>query len=152
LDYERLVRTYEEVFGAANVVVLPFELLRDPDSVFAATIAELVGMALDDVKASLRRNLDNQRMSRRHLYALYLQGLLPKGTNLALSGRRLLPESVYAMIRDFVTAGGRLQSPDLPEGWLAWITEQCGPGNAAIEARRNIPLKALGYPAEFRTE
>jgi len=152
LNYEPLVRTYEEVFGTDNVVVLPFELLRDPDSLFAATIADLVGMAPEDVKASLARNVDNQRMSRRHLRALYLQALLPKGTNLALAGRRLLPDPVYAGIRNFVTAGRRMQSPDLPEGWLARIAKQCAPGNAAIEARRRIPLKALGYPAELRAE
>jgi hypothetical protein len=145
LNYEPLVATYEDYFGAENVVVLPFELMKDENSKFSATLAELLNMPLAAVQSSLK-SVDNQRMSHRHLLALHVQDRLPKGTNLALIGRRLLPSSMYEPIRRFVTSGSRVPSPGLPGGWEDRVAAICARGNAAIEARKAVPLRALGYP------
>jgi hypothetical protein len=150
LDYEPLVRTYEEFFGVENVIVLPFELMRDKNSLFPASLADLLQMALPAVQMTLNRNIDNQRMSRRHLFALHLQDSLLHGTNLSLLGRRLLPSPIYEPIRRFVTGGARKSGPDFPDGWLARVTEMCARGNAELEARKKIPLRTLGYPVEDR--
>lgn len=42
LDYDEIVRTYQDVFGRERVVVLPFELLVDAPHEFLAEIARLV--------------------------------------------------------------------------------------------------------------
>jgi hypothetical protein len=146
LDYERLVRTYEDIFGPENVVVLPFELINDENSIFAATLAELLHMPLSAVQESLRRNVANPRMSQRHLLAVYIQDYLPKGTNLALLGRRWMPRSLYEWVRRFVVGGRRVDSPDLPENWSTRIFELCAHGNTKLAERKNLPLRALGYP------
>src|SRR3954469_23917647 len=52
LNYEPLVRAYDKIFGPDNVVVLPFELIRDEGSIFHRRLAELLGLPLSDIQAS----------------------------------------------------------------------------------------------------
>lgn len=146
LNYEPLVRAYEDAFGADNVIVVAFEEIKDEGSAFFRVLADLLNMAVADVTACFRRNFENQRMSGRQLMALRIQDRLPKGTNLAQLGRRLLPASVYEPARRFVTGGGRVASPQLPDRWQRRIAAACAEGNAQLAARKNIPLAALGYP------
>lgn len=150
LDYDRLVRIYEEMFGAEHVVVLPFEWISDENAAFAATLADLLRMPLLSVQTSLKMNVANPRMSHRHLFAIYLQNCLPKGANLALMGRRWMPQPLYDLVRGFIVSGRRVESPVLPDGWTARIAALCATGNAALAARRNLPLGALGYPVTMQ--
>jgi hypothetical protein len=146
LDYDALVRLYEDVFGAENVVVLPFEQIADENSPFVPTISALLEMPAAEVRACLKTNVENQRMSGRHLLALRFQDRLPGETNLARLGRRLLPLSLYAAARRFVVGGRRISSPALPERWRAEVAAVCGESNARLAKRRVLPLAELGYP------
>jgi hypothetical protein len=146
LNYEPLVRVYEDVFGADNVVVVPFEQIKDESSAFFQVLAELLDMSPADVNACFQTNLDNQRMSGRQLLALHIQDRLPSGTNLARLGRRVLPPAVYEPARRFVTGGRRVTSPQFSDHWQARIAATCAQGNARLASRKNIPLAALGYP------
>lgn len=146
LNYEPLVRAYEDVFGFENVVVLPSEIMHDENSIYPKRLAELLRMPLPAVQDSLKRNVTDQRVSRRHVLAHRVQDILPVDVNLASLGRRLLPQSLYAVIRRFVTGGGRVDPPALPEGWRKRIAALCAEGNTQLEARRNLPLRSLGYP------
>lgn len=146
LDYEPLVRAYDEFFGPDNVVVLPFELISDENSVFHTRLAEMLQLPLADVHACFRQNVDNRRMSKRHLLALYVQGSMPTGTNLATLGRRLLPTPLYQQVRSIVVGGKRLEAPQLSERWCSRVAAACARGNARLEARTGLPLGALGYP------
>ena len=146
LNYEPLLRAYDEVFGPDNVVVLPFELIRDRESVFYSRISELLDLPIGEVQDCFRKNIDNQRMSERHLLALRLQNRMAAGTNLAMLGRRILPKPLYRKIRDVVVGGRRVEAPSLPERWRARVAAACAPGNSEIEARIGIPLGGLGYP------
>ncbi len=146
LDYELLVRMYEDVFGFDNLVVLPSELMHEDNSIFQNRIAELLHMPLQAIREVLRRNVTDQRVSRRHVFAHRVQDLLLKDKNLALLGRRLLPRLVYDPIRRFVVGGPRVEAPALPERWRQRITELCAESNTRLESRLNLPLRALGYP------
>jgi hypothetical protein len=146
LNYEPLVRIYEDVFGADNVVVVPFEQIKDEGSAFFRVLADLLDMSPADVNACFQTNVDNQRMSGRQLLALHIQDRLPSGTNLARLGRRVLPPAVYEPARRFVTGGRRVTSPQFSDRWQARIAATCAQGNARLALRKNIPLAALGYP------
>ncbi len=146
LNYDELVRLYEDVFGADNVVILPFEQIKDESSPFAPTLAALLDMPAAEVRACLEANVENQRMSGRHLLALRLQDRLPSGTNLARLGRRLMPPSLYEPAHRFVAGGRRVASPALPDRWRTRIAAMCGESNARLAARKALPLAALGYP------
>lgn len=52
--YDRLASLYAELFGAANVLALPQELLRDNESAFLRAIGDLVGTA--HIEAPLRKH------------------------------------------------------------------------------------------------
>ncbi len=145
LNYEPLVRTYEEFFGPGNVVVIPFEFIRDENSAFFTRLAEMLHLPLADVQACLLQNADNRRMSERHLLALRIQAAMPAGTNLAMLGRRLLPMALYQRFRKMVVGGQPLEAT-LSERWRARIAAACARGNAQLEARTGLPLGALGYP------
>jgi hypothetical protein len=43
-DYDRLIRTYVEAFGAENVLVMPYELLRDDAAAFTRILAARLGI------------------------------------------------------------------------------------------------------------
>ncbi|MEA2978774.1 MAG: hypothetical protein QOF09_597 [Alphaproteobacteria bacterium] len=148
LNYEPLMRAYDEVFGPDNVVVLPFELIRDQNSIFYSRIAELLDVPIDEVQSCVRHNSDNQRMSERQLLALRLQNRMSAGTNLAMLGRRILPMPLYRKIRGVVVGGRRVEAPPLPERWHVRVAAACAPGNSKIEARIGIPLGGLGYPVQ----
>jgi hypothetical protein len=146
LDYEPLIQTYEEVFGADNLVVLPSELMHEENSLFQRNLASLLHIPLPEIVETLRVNVTDQRISRRHVLAHRIQDMLPPGTNLALLGRRLLPQPIYEPIRRFIEGGSRLGAPELPDEWRQRIAKMCGASNARLEARRKLPLAALGYP------
>jgi hypothetical protein len=146
LDYDGLVRTYEDLFGSDNVVVLPFEWIAQKPTVFARALNELLGMTVDDIEAQLAGSRENIRLSERHQAALAVQNLLPSGTNLALIGRRILPLPLYRRVRDFTTSGRRIAVPELSGEWPARLAALCGEGNTALARRRQLPLATLGYP------
>jgi hypothetical protein len=146
LDYEQLVRTYEELFGSENVIVLPLELIKDKNSLFTSVLGELFHMPAARVRALMDGNVANARLSRRHMFAVQVQNLLPNGTNLALLGRRFMPGPLYDRVRGFVVSGQRVESPEVPEKWRARIFDMCARGNAELQKRKNLPLAELGYP------
>ncbi|HEX8432034.1 MAG TPA: hypothetical protein VF625_12125, partial [Longimicrobium sp.] len=49
-DYDYLIGLYVEAFGAENVIVLPYELLRDDEPRFRATLEARLGVSPVDVR------------------------------------------------------------------------------------------------------
>ncbi len=148
LDYDRLVRTYEDIFGAENVVVLPSELMHDVDSFYASGLAALLQIPLATVQDALRRNVADQSVSCRHVWVHRLQHALPVKINLASAGRRFLPAFIYYAVRRFVSGGRRVAAAEVPQQWHTKIAAICAAGNAQLERRKELPLRALGYPVE----
>jgi hypothetical protein len=146
LNYDRLVRAYEEIFGSDNVLVVPFEQIKDKDSACFRVLAGLLNTPFAEVQACFTANVDNQRMSNRHLLTLHIQSRLPSGTNLAELGQGLLPQAVYEWTRRLVTGGRRVPSPELPERWQKRVAAACAQGNVRLATSKNIPLAALSYP------
>ena len=146
LNYEPLVRLYCSVFGSENVVVLPSELAHDEASNFARDVAGLLGVSVDSVRESLRINRTDQRVSRRVLMIHRLESVLPAGTNLALTGRGVLPATLYERIKRYAGRGAPLGAPPLSQEWQRRITEICGQGNLMLERATGLPLRNLGYP------
>jgi hypothetical protein len=44
LDYDAVVELYEDAFGAENVIVLPYELMRDDPATFAGAVESRLGL------------------------------------------------------------------------------------------------------------
>jgi hypothetical protein len=148
LDYDRLVGTYQEIFGPENVVVLPSELMHDAGSLYATGLAALLQIPLATVQEALAGNVTDQRVSQRHILVHRLQHALPGKPNLAMLGRRSLPELIYNAARRFVTGGQRIEAAEVPAHWQRKIASLCAAGNTRLEKRKNLPLGALGYPVQ----
>lgn len=148
LDYDTLVRTYEEIFGAENVVVLPSELMHETDSLYASALATLLEIPLGTVQNALRRNFTDQSVSRRHILVHRLQHALPGKANLAMLGRRILPRFIYDAFRHFVSGGKRIAAAEVPGHWKTKLQVLCAAGNTRLGRRKNLSLQALGYPVE----
>ncbi len=145
LNYEPLVRTYDDVFGREDVVVLPFELIQDEGGFWVQKLSDLLHMQRPVVAECLDERLYNPRQSQRYSAVLRLQSLFG-GANLALLGRRLMPQFIYEPARRFVTGGRLITPPEFSERWAKRIFDLCAQGNAQLEARIGLPLGALGYP------
>jgi hypothetical protein len=68
--YDRLIRTYQQLFGDDRVLVLPYELLRTEPQLFVGSIAEFAGVDLlqdylDNLPIDARPNLASSRAATR---------------------------------------------------------------------------------------
>lgn len=148
LDYDRLVRAYEDVFGAENVIVILSEEMHIRGSHYFQALEDCLGLPGDVLWDQLEQSQGDQRLSSRHLLMLKLQNLLPEGTNLATVGRRVFPSFLYEPIKKFSTGGKRTEPPQLTQHWREIITAFSSPGNKSLAARRHLPLKDYGYPGK----
>lgn len=146
LDYDALVRAYEQLFGEENVIVLAYEGFRGRDMRSLQMLGDLVGMGADEVLNRLSSTTDNRRMSQRHRFVVAVQSRLTAGTNFAGLGRRILPFSLYQILRNIVISGRPVADPVLPGPWVECIQHRYGTGNAALASRKSLPLQMWGYP------
>lgn len=63
IDYHQLIYTYTETFGTHNLLVLPYELLRDDAAHFLRHITDFLDVAPFDTAAIKDKPVKNQRIS-----------------------------------------------------------------------------------------
>ena len=152
-DYDFLIGLYAEAFGAENVLVVPYELLRDDQSKFLAVLESRLGVSHSEVElgrvnpsltpeelywypvisravSSAAARLGQSRRER--VYAWYVRRTLDNKLRLLVS--------VLARLRP----GRRINVADFPEEILAYCV-----GRA--ERLRDDPLYAP-YAAEYLWE
>jgi len=166
LDLDRIVATYENLFGAENVLTIPFELLKDEPSNFIEAITDFgnlrlksdVSMAVENRGLSLAgyaaaRILNwtcfFERKSGQHA----LTWLVSRGTK-SRNWRRVQRVVTTAnaaqkrFIRYIVLKSNRLsrQSPRaLSSGQVERIMRYHAASNRALSERRGLALYRYGY-------
>jgi len=148
LDYNALVGVYEEIFGSGNTLVLLMEEIYDYRTGFFHQLQDIFGIPAQDIYWCLSRGRDNERMSIRHALLIKLQSQLPKGSNVAFMGRRMMPLRIYDRIRQWVVSGRRISTPDMPPEWEAEIYRRCAYSNTILAEKKGLPLKHYGYPCD----
>ncbi|HEX8131726.1 MAG TPA: sulfotransferase [Pyrinomonadaceae bacterium] len=83
-DYDYLLRLYGEAFGTDNLIVLPYELLRDDQNKFLAVIEEKLGLAHVEIKLGRV----NPSLSPEELYWYPLMSRAVSAAARQLGGRR----------------------------------------------------------------
>jgi len=142
--YDEVVSLYEDLFGAASVLVLPFELLRQDPAAFIDSICNFaeLGRPAADV-ATLKRNM---RLGKRFI-------ALRKAAGTVMSGQRLLslwlslPYNVRQSIKT-IGARGRPYEPELTSRDIELLRRAFGASNGRLSARRALDLPAFGYETE----
>jgi hypothetical protein len=141
LDYAQRFESFEAVFGADNVFVLPQELLKANDTSAAARLAMLLNLDEKDVLTRLRAARPrNTRRSRRELVFNRMRARVAPNTPLGL----LLPSPVRKTVRRFVRGGA--PAADVMSGSVrARIRNRFRHSNAALARKTALPLGFLGY-------
>ncbi len=106
LDYRRLVAAYESVFGPEQVLVLPFELLKEDRTQFLSIICEFLGIAqlpLEAVDTSTR----NPKLSA-------VGGRILIRTNQWFKHSKQLRKTAHALVNRLDRALGLKPIADLP--------------------------------------
>lgn len=149
-DYDYVIGLYREAFGAENVIVLPYELLRDDQARFLAVLEERLGLEHREIKIGrVNPSLSPEELywypviSRRVSAAASLLGdrafrrVYGRYTSLITQNRLKPLIRVLSRIRP----ERRVTQDDFPAGpWLASF--------GAAESMRNDPLYAP-YAREY---
>lgn len=166
LDFDAAVRTYEQAFGPERVHVLAYEWLRSEPDRFYAGLETALGQPVPRPQPGKALNVGyntaSARLARR-LNRLFRaphnpRGLLPYRPFEA-ARLRAAPGSLRRRLLTLANApfdprwplqgwlGARLKgSPDLiPASVRTAIDTACASSNAALDARRGLGLRELGY-------
>jgi hypothetical protein len=166
LDFDAAVRTYEQAFGPERVHVLAYEWLRsDPDRFYGAletALGQPVPRPQPGKALNVGYNIASARLARRLNRAFRTphnpRGILPYRPFEA-ARLRAAPGSLRRKLLTLANApfdprwplqgwiGARLKgSPDLiPATVRTAIDAACASSNAALDARRGLGLRELGY-------
>lgn len=153
LRYDECVEGYQRLFGDENVLVLPYELLRDNRRDFVARILRfaerepgIVDQAVDAL-SKMRNQLDGRQIT--VLYYLRLLNLLGQRNN--NNGRAALG---FARFTDFVLRGlSRFVTPPMRRKAVARLSTKIGneigdyyvASNQRLEALTGLKLGSFGY-------
>lgn len=174
LMFDRMQALYADLFGGENVLVLPYELLRQDARRFTETLSTFLGVdpawrpEFDPVnKTRTDMELSAYRAANRNLRYNYggshLERPMAFTVSDVIAAERNTPAPQYYdkqkntyMFMYTQTANVlqqvRAQVPDLapldlhlPERFAAMLDEVIRPSNAALQAKLDIDLAALGY-------
>lgn len=144
LDYGSKVRILEQVFGRDNVVVLPYELLRQSFDGFCATLFDGLGLAHLE-RAAMKRPAEasgadsSQMMARANVIGYWRTrlGVLP---NVRLG--RFVPSGLYRGV--YARLVPRYE-PRISDATWQEMREEFQPGNQWLTAHRGLDLGRFGY-------
>lgn len=147
-EYDRLIAHYHAVFGAENVLVLPYETLRADADAFLARYAHAVGLQLAPGGVVHRKS--NRSFGPATLLTGRLLGLLTdrsvvdKACLLSIPGFYEVRRQVLSLMSRFERSAppGAILGPRN----LAHIEARYADSNARTTALRGLDLSALGYP------
>lgn len=152
LEYHRLIARYQDLFGAANVLVLPYELLRDQPGAFLEQVGEFVGLPaaqpqLRPMNVSLSTfTLSLKRQANRYVI---LDGPVNPAPPLAFAGAKELLERVCQKVDARVPAALRDRHE---RRWCRLAAREVGTryaeSNAVTAGLTGLDLRAFGYACE----
>lgn len=146
-EYDRLIAHYDALFGAKNVLVLPFETLRADPHAFLAAYAQSVG--LDLASGDATRFRPNRSFGRATILAGRLTGLLTarsvthKDCLISIPGFYDLRRQLLKLMSRFDP--GASPAAILGGRNLALIRERYADSNDRTARLRDLNLGALGY-------
>lgn len=149
-EYDRLVAYYDSLFGRENVLVLPYEALRDDPDAFLDYLEREAGIRLD--RGAVRHAKSNRSFGLLTIAAGRLLGLFTARSvvdKLCLVG---IP-GFYELRRHILKLFSRFDAPAGPERVLgrrmvAYIRSRYAASNRRLALLRPFDFAALGYPMD----
>lgn len=142
-EFDRLVGYYDQLFGAENVHVYPYEALREGPG-FLQRMAGDLGMQLPNDISLSRSNTSQSAATMSALRFVNLftrQSVVNKSCLVDVPGGQLLRHGVKFLLK-------RVPGPPfrLPPRLEAQIDARYAQSNARLVNMRNLPLASLAYP------
>ncbi len=152
LEYDDLIGTYIDQFGAERIRVIPFEQLGESPEAFVGNIAGFVGVPTPDLQ--LRRINESTRSER----IIEINRLLNAPIDLTLGIlRRRGAQRLYTRVaRPYFELKDRVLNPwlrkragtralELPLEWTQRVTPRLAASNRRLEALTGLDLARYGY-------
>lgn len=151
LEYHRLIGYYQNLFGASNVLTLPYELLRAQPEVFLARVGEFLGIP-NVLPRDVRTNVSPSILSlsiKRQLNRYFVRDGLNPAPPLEIKDSNRILMKVCRRIDETL-------SPRLLAGyenrWRHYVKEKVGDryakSNAITKDLIGIDLKHFGYACD----
>jgi hypothetical protein len=142
LRYDRVVGAYESCFGANRVHVLVYEEMVRDLSAYASRWASLLEIKAERVHKQLDDEAVNLGPTDRQLAYDRL-----RGSGLGTFAANLIPfRGLFGPWLKKVLASGKRDAVRLDDNQQQAVARLFGPGNASLEARRQLGLNRYGYP------
>ncbi len=143
LEFEKVIRVYEDLFGAENVKVFVFENFISDKAAYLSDICRYIDV--DPVPAAETFYGGHEKVrpsAANHYYRIARNHLLP-----GISIRNVIPGGTYLrQSLETLLKRGRPARITMPEAWRARLSEIYAPGNRRLSQRYNLSLEKLGYP------
>lgn len=137
-DYWPTVDCYRDLFGPAQVTVVPAEwMFRDHIDLFTEILSPLLGIGSGEIAEFISGERHNARPTQRDL----VRRRLARFSKL----RSLLPPAVKTVLRRWL-AGGSPITPSTPPGYELDLASLYRDGNKTLMEKFDLPLDQLGYP------
>lgn len=143
VEYDRLVRVYDDLFGADNVLVLPMELMKADPDLYAAKMAEF----LEVDQATLRTNLDKPPVNTGHSAGQNRLRRLRRAIPIPVQFSKILPRALYTALTGLIKKGGK-EEIIVPQDLQQDINARYALSNKALESRIGVALAPLGYAVD----
>jgi len=143
LDFDDVIRVYEDIFGRGNIRIFLFEDFRQDRKAYLEDLCEFLGIDKEKARETFLTGHHNPRPIETDLAYLKFrnyffpnvrfQKFIPGGAALRRGLGTLLNQGPVAKVT-------------LSDTWKAHIEEQYAPGNRRLAERYGLPLAEHGYP------
>lgn len=147
LYYDQVVKIYDELFGADNVLVLPLELMNTDPKLYAKKMADFFDIKPAAIAKKLGKKPKNTGNTARLNQLRRIRRKLPASIHFS----KILPQPVYDGLLNLAQKGDK-EEISIPENLKAEIAMRYSASNKALEPRIGISLKSLGYAVEPRAQ
>lgn len=147
-EYDRLIAHYDALFGAENVVVLPYEALRHDPAAFLDRLADATGIRLR--RAAIAHREANRSFGRLTIAIGRLLGLFTARSVVDKAWLISIP-GFYELRRLILKLVSRHDAPARPDQVLGraivdHILARYAESNRRLARSRGLGLRELGYP------
>lgn len=144
LDYAPICRTFAEVLGRDNLLVIPYELFKNDCRRYAQTLSDFMGIDADETYERLREGrVRNARQPRNKVaYYDFKQRYLPRWSESSLARFADL-----ALAKLFLVTGMNARCVDEIEAKARTLcAERYAESNRTLSREFGLDLESFGYP------
>lgn len=140
VHYNKLINTYDTLFGKDNVLVLPLELVSHNPELYAQKMADFLNINKNIILENLNKPSLNMGNSSGENTLRKLRRTIP----ISIEFSKILPKPLHNLAKEIITRG-ETEKIKISENLKNEINQDYMDSNKALEKRIDISLSQLGY-------